>query len=139
LCVLNNEERDNLLVKIHRLLKTDGHFVFDVSQPQHHQYLKNYNQWSIELNGGFWMPNPYLTLEQGFIYHDNISAHQFIVMQADGTQTIYRNWYHDYTATTIAPIVTAQQFEIIDINADLIGTPYSDESDWCGVILQKNA
>lgn len=138
-CVLNNEERDNLLAKVHKMLKIGGHFVFDVSQPQHHQYLNNHNQWSIEPDGGFWMPDPYLVLEQGFIYHDNISAHQYIVIQSDGTQTLYRNWYHDYTATTIAPVVTAQGFELVATYADLIGTPYSADSEWCGVIAQRRA
>ncbi len=136
-CVLSNEERDNLLAKIHQILKVDGYFVFDVTQPQHHQYLENYSHWSILPDGGFWMPEPYLVLEHGFMYTDNISLQEYIVIQSDGTQTIFRNWYHDYTPTTLFPIMEAQQFKIIDFYSDLRGTPYSEESDWCGVIAQK--
>lgn len=138
LCVLSNEERDNLLSKIHQMLKPDGYFVFDVTQPKVHQYLENYNHWSVAPDGGFWKPDPYLILEQGFSYPDDIKLHQYIVIEPNGTQTLYRNWFQDYTTTTIFPIVSAQQFKIIDIYADLIGTPYSDDSDWCGVIAQKS-
>lgn len=136
-CVLSDEERDKLLAKIHNILKTDGYFVFDVTQPQHHHYLENYNQWSIVPDGGFWMPEPHLVLEHGFLYADNISLEEYIVIQSDGTQTIFRNWYHDYTPTSIVPLLAAQHLDAFEFYSDLLGTPYSEESDWCGVIAQK--
>jgi predicted O-methyltransferase YrrM/ubiquinone/menaquinone biosynthesis C-methylase UbiE len=136
-CVLSNEERDDLLAKIHSILKNGGYFIFDVTQPQHHQYLNNYNQWSVVPTDGFWTPNPYLALEQGFMYSDDISLQQYIVIQADGEQTIYRNWYHDYIPNTISPILNEAGFPNIDFYSDLIGTSYTTDSDWCGVVAYK--
>ena len=136
-CVLNNEERDRLLAKVYQYLKQDGYFVFDVTQPQMHQYLANHNRWSIAPQGGFWKPAPYLVLEQGFSYAEDIILHQYIVIEEDGTQTIYRNWFHDYTPETLQPLLARAGYNKVDYFSDLIGTPYADDSDWCGVILQK--
>jgi len=138
-CVLSNEERDNLLAKIHQTLKNNGCFIFDVTQPQHHQYLENYNQWSVVPDGGFWTPEPHLVLEQGFVYHDDISLQQYIVMHHDGTQTIFRNWYHDYIPKTLSPILNQAGFPNIDFYSDLMGTPYAHNSDWCGIVAYKTS
>ena len=135
-CVLTNGERDNLLAKVHQLLKSDGHFVFDVTQPQAHLYLQGFNRWSVTAAGGFWKPVPYLVLEQGFVYPDDITLHQYTVIESDGAQTLYRNWYHDYTPATLSFILESFGYNKVDSYGDLIGTPYSKVSDWLGIIAQ---
>jgi SAM-dependent methyltransferase len=134
LCVLSDEERDALLGKVRRMLRPGGHFVCDVTQPRAHHYLDGYNRWSVALGGGFWRPGPHLVLEQGFTYPDDISLQQYIVIELDGTQTIYRNWFHDYTPETIRAVFAAAGFEKIALYADLMGSPLTDESAWCGVV-----
>lgn len=137
-CVLDDEERDSLLAKTRRMLKPDGAFVFDVTKPQMHQYLENYRHWSVAPSGGFWKPDSYLVLEQGFAYPDDITVQQYVVIEADGTQTHYRNWYHDYTPETLSPVLEQASYDILEMRSDLMGTPYSDDSNWCGIIAKKS-
>lgn len=136
-CVLSNEERDTLLATIGKLLKSNGHFVFDVTTPQFHDYLDSYNHWSVEPNGGFWKASPYLVLEQGFSYPENIRLHQYIVIEDSGIQTIYRNWYHDYTADTLSSMLVDNGYTHFEVFGDLQGTGYTHDSDWCAVIVQN--
>jgi hypothetical protein len=119
---------------VRRMLRPGGHFVCDVTQPRAHEYLDGYNQWSVALGGGFWRPGPHLVLEQGFTYPDDIFLQQYTVIELDGAQTIYRNWYHDYTPETIRAALAAAGFEGIALYADLMGSPLMDESEWCGVV-----
>lgn len=136
-CVLSNEERDHLLAKVHQLLKPNGYFIFDVTQPQMHQYLDNFNQWSIAADGGFWQAEPYLVLEQGFTYAGDVRMQQYVVISEDGTHTTYRNWYHDYTQATLSPILDSFEYNQVTFYGDLTGTPYTEPDDWCGVVAQK--
>jgi len=135
-CVLSDNDRDNLLGKIKRWLKPDSAFVFDVTTPQVHAYLGKHLRWSVAPDGGFWKPEPYLVLEQGFVYPDDITLEQFIVIEDDGTQTVYRNWYQDYTPETVSRMLQDNGYNQIEIYGDLTGTPYTGDSDWCGVVAR---
>lgn len=138
-CVLSQTERDNLLKKVHRMLKSGGYFVFDVTQPQAHSHIASLNTWSIAPNGGFWKPDPYLVLEQGFVYDDNITMEQYIVIEADGTQTLYRNWFQDYTQATLLPILESFGYNEVDVYGDLTGSPYREPDDWMGIVAKKSS
>ena len=136
LCVLSDAERDGLLSKINRWLKPDGAFVFDVTTPQVHAYLKDHKSWSVAPDGGFWKPTPYMVLEQGFMYDDDVTLEQFILIQDDGAQTVYRNWYRDYTPETLSHMLKNNGYNQVETYADLTGQPYTDGSDWIGVIAK---
>jgi len=136
-CVLSDSERDNLLANVRRWLKPDGAFVFDVTTPKLHAYLEHHRTWFAKPEGGFWTDQPYMVLEQGFAYPEQVRCEQFIVMTDDGSHTLYRNWYRDYTPDTITPILQANGYNQIETYTDLAGTPYTDDSEWCGVIARQ--
>lgn len=136
-CVLSYEERDALLVKIHYMLKPDGCFIFDVTQPSHHLHLENYKNWTVMPDGGFWKPTAYIQLENGFMYPDDITVHQYLVIELDNTCTMYRNWYHDYTPTTLTPALEILGYRNVEYYGDLIGSQYDEKSSWCGVLAYK--
>lgn len=136
-CPLSPTNRVNLLERVHKALKPNGRFVFDVSTPTLRKRIHVAHHWYVALDGGFWKPGPHLVLERGFMYPNDIYLNQYIVIEADGTQTVYRNWFQDYTPQRLADEVTAQSFKIVAQWGDLTGAPYTDASDWLAVVAKR--
>lgn len=137
LCPLAPEKRDTLLRHVHRALKPGGRFVFDVTTRCHRNRVGVKNHWYVA-ETGFWKPGPHLVLEQGFDYPDHdIYLDQYVVIEADGTLSVYRNWFQDYAPETICPVVEAQGFLVRGYWSDLAGTPYQAGAEWVGLVAQK--
>ncbi|MBN1200741.1 MAG: methyltransferase domain-containing protein [Anaerolineae bacterium] len=137
LCPLSPEKRGLLLGHIHRALKPGGYFVFDVSTRILRARYGLQNGWYVA-DSGFWKPGPHLVLEQGFDYpeHDTY-LDQFVVIEADGRISVYRNWFLDYSPETITPIIEQAGFDVRAMWSDLAGTPYAPGSEWIGIAAQK--
>jgi len=96
------------------------------------------NSWYLS-DGGFWRLGPHLVLEQGFDYpEERVYLDQYIVVDARGIVTVYRNWFQDYTTQTIAMELKSSGFHVQGLWGDLCGTPLSDHTEWIGVVAQKN-
>ena len=136
-CPLSPGQRSRLLANVWRALKPGGHFVLDVSAPSLHQRNGSTSRW-YAAQSGFWKPGPHLVLEQGFAYPEQaIYLDQYLVIEADGTLSVYRNWFQDYTAPTIRAELEAQGFTVDSLWSDLIGTPYDPTADWIGVVASR--
>jgi SAM-dependent methyltransferase len=137
-CPLSPEQRSSLLQNIHRALKPGGKFVLDVTTRVLRKKYGNRNGWHA-LETGFWKPGPHLVLEEGFDYPEqSIWLDQYIVVEADGKVSVYRNWFQDYTPETIRTELGQNHFAVQGLWGDLTGSPYTPESEWIGVIAQKS-
>ncbi|MFC1959883.1 SAM-dependent methyltransferase [Chloroflexota bacterium] len=136
-CPLPPEDRATLLDRIHRALKPGGRFVFDLSTPQHHIRNIQPEGWSVEPTSGFWRAEPHLMLESGHIYPEDIFLKQIAVIVPDGTITVYRFWFQDYTPERITDELVAHGFSMISHWGDLTGTPYTPDGEWLGVIAEQ--
>jgi len=137
-CPLSPAERTRLLANVKRALKPGGRFVLDVTTPQLRRRAGLKNGW-YAVQSGFWKPGPHLVLEAGFAYpEDDIYLDQYIVIEADGEISVYRNWFRDYTAETIRAELETAGLAIQSLWGDLVGTPYQPESDWIGVIAARH-
>jgi SAM-dependent methyltransferase len=138
LCVLNDDDRDTVLRHVYNALKPGGWFAFDVSTPNHHPHPYEGRTWYVTEGAGFWKPGPHLVLEERFGYPEHDTAlDQYTVIEDNGTVTVYRNWFHDYTLDTITPILTRAGFDIVGAYSDLLGTPRTANSWWLGVISRR--
>ena len=136
-CPLDPEQRSTLLKNIHRALKPGGKFVLDVSTREHRKKHGNKNQWYAAENG-FWKPGHHLVLEEGFDYPEqSIWLDQYTIIEADGKVSVYRNWFQDYTPDTITRELSRGGFSVESLWSDLTGEPYTPESEWLGIITQK--
>ncbi|WP_141432466.1 bifunctional 2-polyprenyl-6-hydroxyphenol methylase/3-demethylubiquinol 3-O-methyltransferase UbiG [Bacillus sp. 03113] len=136
-CVLTPENRKKLLQKVYDSLNSNGYFIFDVSTPTHRKKVRLQNSWYYS-EGGFWKGSKHLVLEQGFNYDGDLHLDQFIVIEHDGTTSIYRNWFQDFTKKTILnEIETNTSFNVENIWSDLKGTPYDNSTDWIGIVCKK--
>lgn len=133
LSVFSDDVRDALLGRIHRALKKDGAFVFDVTTRTLRAKHGLKNRWHLS-EGGFWRPGRHLILEQGFDYpEEHVYVDQYIIVDEEGPK-VYRNWYHDYSLETLEPVLQAQGFEVLHVWDDLTGSPYSAAGDWLAVV-----
>lgn len=138
LCVLSDSDRDQLLRFIHQSLSPGGYFVFDVTTYTHHAPRLDIQRWSVHPSGGFWKPTPHLQLMQGYHYPEADTAlEQFIIIEADGQISVYRNWFHYYNRQTVTDAVTHAGFTVVDVVRDLSGEAYRPESDWIGIVARK--
>ena len=112
--------------------------AFDVTTPLHHAWADGDTSWYALDGPGFWKPGPHLVLEGRFTYPEHDTAlEQYTVIEPDGTITLYRNWFHDYTPNTIIPVLEAAGFTVRGHYADLCGTPYTPASWWVGMVVEK--
>jgi SAM-dependent methyltransferase len=137
LCTFSPAPRDRLFAKVHRALKPGGRFVFDVSTGKPRGSSDGSSKWYVGKKG-FWKPGPHLVLEQGFDYAEhNVHVDQFIVIEADGSISLYRNWFVDYSLETITAALEKQGFRVKAAWSDLGGTAYDSDSEWIGIIATQ--
>lgn len=137
LCALAPAQRDRLLAATHTALKGGGRLALDVTTSHRHAATAASNRWQVS-DTGFWRPAPHLVLTQGFGYPErDIYLEQYIVIDADGTVTVYRNWFQDYTVAAITEVLKRHGYTIDGIWGDLTGQPYDPASEWIGVVASK--
>jgi SAM-dependent methyltransferase len=137
-CPLPPEDRATLLDRVHRALKPGGRFVFDLSTPRHHELYGLKSNWYSAPKGGFWKPGPHFVLERGFPYPDDMYLDQYVILEPGQEVTIYRFWFQDYGPERIAAELADHGFEMVAHWGDLAGTLYTAESEWLGVVAQRD-
>ena len=77
-------------------------------------------------------------LEEGFDYPDHsIFLDQAAVIEENGKVSVYRNWFQDFTRETITAELEAGSFAVQSTWNDLLGTSFSEDTEWIGVITRK--
>jgi len=138
-CPLNPEQRATLLRNVYRALKPNGKFVLDVSTRECRKRYGIKNSWHA-LESGFCKPGPHLLLEDGFEYPEqSVWLDQFVVIEADGKMSVYRNWFQDYTPESITAELAGGGFSVEGLWSNLTGQPYTLDSEWIGLITRKEA
>ena len=139
LCPLSPAQRRTLLANVRRALMPGSHFVLDVTTRAHRQKHDNRNGW-YATGQGFWKPGPHLTLEEGFDYPEqSIFLDQVIVIEENGKISVYRMWFQDFSRETITDELEQAGFAVKSLWNDLLGTPFTEDTDWIGLIVQKES
>lgn len=137
-CVLSPENASRLLQNVYRALKPAGYFFFDVTTKVEHDKVSRQPGYHIVENGGFWKPGPHITLTQAYDYPDHDTmVQQFVVIEADGTVSVYRNWFHYYSPETVTSLLEAHGFTVEGIYSDLTGKPYEPDASWTGIVARR--
>ena len=138
-CTFPPEDRIKLLGNVHRALRPGGHFILDVSTRVLRDRYGLKNGWYVS-QSGFWRPGPHLVLESGFDYpQEAIWVDQYIIIESSGKMTVYRNWFQDFDRESIIEELTEGGFDVQSVWGDLEGTPYSEESEWIGLVAKRAA
>jgi SAM-dependent methyltransferase len=136
--VLSDDDRDELLRRVHRALKPAGAFVFDVITASAPGELDGTRTWSIAA-GGFWKPEPYLELTQHFRSPEvDAKVRQVLVVESDGRASRYRIWQHWYSPETITTARRARDFTVESFWGDLAGHSLAPDSPELGVVARRH-
>lgn len=139
LCPLSPAQRKTLLANVRRALKPRGHFVLDVTTRAHRLKHGSRNGW-YAAGQGFWKQGPHLALEEGFDYPEqSIFLDQVIVIEENGKVSVYRNWFQDFSRETITGELEQAGFVVKSVWNDLLGTPFTKNTEWIGLIAQKDS
>jgi SAM-dependent methyltransferase len=127
--VLISSDREKLLSNIHKALKPEGIFIFDVINKKNlEQKFKEDKTWSFE-TGGFWNNNPYLELINGFYYlNENVFLQQHIIIDQTEKIKTYRFWTHYFEEKDIIEILSHQGFN----NTESFGEVLPATNIWDG-------
>ena len=131
------DERKTLLSKIHRALKPNGLFIFDVFTEQTFNGKSDHTSWSCHEKGGFWSDNPHLCLEAEYYFKNNtVKVYKTIVITENGLHE-YLIWDTVFTKHTLLNEVTPLGFQMHSIYDDVCGSPYTGEADTLCLVLKK--
>jgi SAM-dependent methyltransferase len=137
-CPLAPAQRSQLLANVRRALRAGGRFVLDVTTRVCRKRYGLQCGW-YAADTGFWKEGPHLVLEQGFDYPEQaLYLDQYVVVEADGTLSVYRNWFQDYSRETITAELEVGGFAVQGVWNDLTGTPYAEGGEWIGVVAQNS-
>jgi len=135
--VLNDKERNCLLTKVHKALRPNGLFIFDVFNEKYPGTKKHDNSWAIESNG-FWSEGTYLSLAETFHYSaENAFVEQYIIITNDGEIKIYRNWNRYYSKNAIGNLLDQFKFSNHKFYDDIIESSNFTSTDVTFVVSQK--
>lgn len=136
LCVFSDEALEKLLISINKALKKNGVFISDFSTRAGRLKNPPRRDWQIS-EGGFWNPGRHLVLQMTFDYPErDIWLDQFIIADEQGCK-VYRNWFHDYSLSSIKKVIEAKGFETVHVWNDLTGEEYSSGGDWIAIAARK--
>jgi len=131
------EERKTLLSKIHRALKPNGLFIFDVFAERTHTGKCDRTSWSYHENGGFWCEKPHLCLGAEYYYENNtVKAQKTIIITEDDIHE-YLIWDTVFTKNSLLNEVTPFGFQMYGIYDDVCGSQYTGEADTLCLVLKK--
>ncbi len=137
-CTFDDVRRATLLNRARSALRPGGWFVLDVTTAAHHRAHNCGDGWSVSTGGGFWKASPYVLLSRHFTYPDlDLVADQYTVVEADGTLTVYRNWFRHFTAEAITAELKAGGFTVDSLHGDLTGARYDPAAHWIGVVTRR--
>ena len=131
------DERKTLLSQIHRALKPNGLFIFDVFTEKTHKDRCDRTSWSYHENGGFWNDQPHLCLEAEYYYGNNTVKVNKTVVITENSIREYLIWDTAFTKQALLSEVAPFGFRMHSIYDDVCGSPYTGEADTICLVLER--
>ena len=125
--VLSEQDRKNLLGKIHKALKPNGVLIFDVCTPKQFEDYAEISNWSYS-NGGYWSPNPHACLYSFYRYTGSETiVQQYVIVEAESVRC-YNIWNHGFTTQELQADLERAGFKNPSFWGNIAGQSYSDDN-----------
>ncbi len=119
-CVLNPEERKQLLFTIKKILKPGGIFIFDVNSDKEIEMKVSPKNWEAA-NIGFWKKEPYLALSESFIYpEEKVILYQHLVSDENENIDIYRFYTRFFSEKDLKNELIGSGFSTFSFHTDVL-------------------
>lgn len=135
--VLSPRDREVLLAKVHRALKSGGIFILDALNRPHLDSFRETQSISYE-KAGFWSPEPHVVIQRNIIYAEmGNTLEQYLVMTGNGTER-FNIWNQVYSKESFTAELCRQYFETKAVFDDICGSPFTGKNEGiCGVFSKK--
>lgn len=134
---LTLDERKVLLSKVHRALKSNGLFIFDVFTEHTYKGKCDHTYWSYHEHGGFWSDKPHLCLGAVYFYENNTVKADKTVIITDDSIREFLIWDTVFTKDSLLREVTPFGFIMNGIYDDVCGSRYTGKADTLCIVLKK--
>ena len=136
-CVLNPEQRKNILSKFYSLLKPGGSVLLDVYS------LNTFNQReesaTYELNqlNGFWSPENYYCFVNTFKYEkEKVILDKYTIIEESRKRIVY-NWLQCFSKDSIRIEFEENGFKVEEFYSDVAGKAFTSESTEIAIVAKK--
>ncbi len=133
---LSTAEQEKLLANIHRALKDNGVFIFDVIAENWHNPLTT----GITVNeaAGFWRPGPYLEILTAFSYENpRTEGRQYAIIGEDGETEVVRIYIRLFGLEEIVKLLNDHNFKVEKVYKNLSGDSLSPDAETYGIFARK--
>ena len=134
-CALSTNDQERLLSKIHKSLKDDGVFIFDVVSENRKTSVTS----SISVcEGGFWSPNSYIEIVNIFMYEEpKTEGNQYTIIDEDGATRVIRIYHRLFGLEEIIKLLNDNNFKVETVYKNLEGEALSEGSETYGIFARK--
>ncbi len=136
--VLKPTDRNLLLSKIHRALKKEGVFLFDVFTTSYVERLEPYQSWSHEKKDGFFSPKPHLLFSSRTRYPNFVFGEQYVLLEETGQSSSIHVWNQGFTPKMIDAELEGTGLKRCALYQDFTGNPYDPALDTIMVTVTKD-
>jgi 2-polyprenyl-3-methyl-5-hydroxy-6-metoxy-1,4-benzoquinol methylase len=136
-CVLNPDQRKQLLIKFHEFLKPGGSLILDVFTLNFLNQVEEKRSYEFSEKDGFWSPGLCYVFQNTFKYEtESLFLDKYVLYEKDHTREIY-NWLQCYTPESLTREFEANGFRIIEQYANVAGDSYQADAAEMAVVAVK--
>ena len=123
-CALSPKQREQMLMKFHTILQSDGYVLLDVYSLHAFEQREEAAIYESNLLNGFWSPNDYYGFLNTFKYErEKVVADKYTIIEANRTRTIY-NWLQYFSPEALEEEFVQCGFTIENFYSDVAGSPF---------------
>ncbi len=133
---LSTDEQNTLLANIHRALKADGVFVFDVIAANWQNPLSS--GITVLETGGFWRPGPYVEILTAHSYENpRTEGRQYAIIDEDGEAEVIRIYIRLFGLEEITKLLNRHRFKVEKIYKNLKGDLLGENPETYAIFARK--
>ena len=136
-CALSPRQRQQMLMKFHTILQSDGYVLLDVYSLHAFEQREEAAIYESNLLNGFWSPNDYYGFLNTFKYErEKVVVDKYTIIEANRTRTIY-NWLQYFSPEALEKEFVQCGFTIENFYSDVAGSPFDPESMEFAAVAKK--
>lgn len=136
-CALSPSQRNGILNKYHKILKTGGSVILDVYSLSAFEQKREGAEYEVNQLNGFWSPNKYYGFLNTFKYdEERVTLDKYTVVESGRTRQVY-NWLQYFAPQDLEKELLDAGFSLKRLYSDVAGNPYDEKSSEFAVIANR--
>ena len=133
-CALSPTQRQSLLAKFKKMLKTGGHILLDVYALGAFDKKKEAASYELNQLAGFWSPDDYYAFVNTFKYEvEKVVLDKYTIIEANGERVVY-NWLQHFSPDTLQTEFNQSGLAIKEKLASVAGGEFDPDGDEFAII-----